>query len=67
MSRDLHFDVCLPPESSQSDVMKSFGIYQLLNGVLSGYSVCIMAYGPTGSGKTHTMTGTQASSPQPLR
>lgn len=40
--------------------MQSFGIYQLLNGVLSGYSVCVMAYGPTGSGKTHTITGTQA-------
>jgi len=28
-----------------------------MNGVMEGFSVCIFAYGPTGTGKTFTMMG----------
>ena len=32
-------------------------IEPLASSVLDGYNGCVMAYGPTGSGKTHTMLG----------
>lgn len=32
----------------------------LLEGCFEGYNACVLAYGPTGSGKTYTM-GTNAS------
>jgi len=30
----------------------------LIDSVIQGYNGCVFAYGTTGSGKTHTMTGT---------
>ena len=53
----MRFDVCLGKEAAQDEVMHGLGIYQLMNAAMAGYSVCVLAYGPTGSGKTHTMTG----------
>ena len=32
-------------------------VSELVQSSLDGYSVCVMAYGQTGAGKTHTMTG----------
>ena len=33
---------------------------ELVHSAADGYNVCVMAYGQTGTGKTHTMVGTQA-------
>ena len=43
------------PDSNQSDIFAQ--AEGLVTSVLDGYNVCIFAYGPTGSGKTHTMEG----------
>ena len=42
--------------ASQEDVYDSCG-RELVTRVLDGYNATIMAYGQTGAGKTHTMTG----------
>lgn len=57
VSRRMQFDYCLGESAGEEDIMDSLGIPQLLDAVLAGYHVCILAYGPTGSGKTHTISG----------
>ena len=42
--------------ASQEDVYRSCGS-GLVTRVMDGYNATIMAYGQTGAGKTHTMTG----------
>ena len=51
------FDAVLGPESTQSDVYDL--ARPLIDAVLTGGSGCIFSYGQSGSGKTHTMLGTQ--------
>merc|ERR1712165_235959 len=57
-----HFDymdrVILPPEDQES-TYESMGLPTMLNRFLDGYNVTFMAYGQTGTGKTHTMFGSQ--------
>jgi len=57
-----HFDymdrVILPPEDQES-TYESLGLPTMLNRFLDGYNVTFMAYGQTGTGKTHTMFGSQ--------
>lgn len=48
------------PDTPQVEVYEE--IRPLIGPLLDGYDVCVLAYGPTGSGKTHTMTGYQADS-----
>ena len=33
-------------------------VNELIRSAMDGFQVCIFAYGQTGTGKTHTMTGT---------
>lgn len=51
------FSRVFSPSSTQAAVFEE--VEDLVVSVLSGYNACIMAYGPTGSGKTHTMEGTR--------
>ena len=51
------FDLCCHPGFQQLDVWRLSGVRQLLDSVLDGFSATIFAYGPTGSGKTYTMSG----------
>lgn len=57
--REVNFDRVFRADSKQSDVYESIGV-PALEGVLQGKSACICAYGPTGTGKTYTMTGTSS-------
>eukprot|EP00873_Tetraselmis_striata_P039071 jgi/Tetstr1/459335/TSEL_004730.t1 len=50
------FDAVLGPDSKQGDVFRCVG-QPLVDNCLAGYNSTVMAYGPTGSGKTHTMLG----------
>ena len=50
------FRKVLGPETSQTDVFDQCGA-PTIAGVLEGYNATIMAYGQTGAGKTHTITG----------
>lgn len=50
------FNRVFRPSASQLDVFEE--IRPLVASCVDGYNVCIMAYGPTGSGKTFTMQGT---------
>jgi hypothetical protein len=48
MQREFSFHACLGPDVSQAEVMELVGLPQLLDAALSGYHVCIFAYGQTG-------------------
>lgn len=52
------FDKVLSPETSQESLFSE--ITQILHASLDGANSCIFSYGPTGSGKTHTMEGGSA-------
>ena len=51
------FNQCFGTECSQEKLFESCGVLPLLDHVLEGYSATVFAYGPTGSGKTYTITG----------
>ncbi|VDP90349.1 unnamed protein product [Echinostoma caproni] len=51
------FNRVFRPGATQLDVFEE--IRPLIASCVDGYNVCIMAYGPTGSGKTYTMQGVQ--------
>jgi kinesin family member C1 len=50
------FDKVFAPEVSQDSIFKEMN--QIVRATLDGCNTCIFAYGPTGSGKTHTLEGT---------
>jgi kinesin family protein 18/19 len=51
------FDRVFDDTTSQSDVYEGT-TKNLLDSVLDGYNATVFAYGATGCGKTHTITGT---------
>ncbi|KAF3649997.1 Kinesin-4 [Capsicum annuum] len=53
------FDAVFSPQADQAEVFEDAA--PLATSVLDGYSVCIFAYGQTGTGKTFTMEGTEES------
>lgn len=50
------FDRVFGPESVQEDVFLS--LVPALDTVIKGFNACVLAYGQTGAGKTHTLIGT---------
>ncbi|KRW98337.1 P-loop containing nucleoside triphosphate hydrolase [Pseudocohnilembus persalinus] len=50
------FDIVLPPEVHQQEVY-DLCAYPIVEGILEGYNGTIFAYGQTGTGKSHTMSG----------
>ncbi|RNF21348.1 putative OSM3-like kinesin [Trypanosoma conorhini] len=50
------FDAVINNTFSQRDIFTQF-IMPLVDSVLEGYNATVFAYGQSGSGKTHTMTG----------
>jgi hypothetical protein len=50
------YDDIAGPEVNQDDMHRRYG-KQILDSSLAGYNSTIFCYGSTGSGKTHTMTG----------
>ncbi len=54
-SKNFEFDRVFGSLSSQQDVFTD--VAPLATSVLDGYNACILAYGQTGAGKTHTMRG----------
>ncbi|DAA15164.1 TPA: kinesin family member 18A-like [Bos taurus] len=50
------FDAVFDQHASQEDVYLAT-TQQLVEGVVSGYNATVFAYGPSGTGKTHTMLG----------
>lgn len=52
------FDHVFSPTSTQEDVFSS--VRDLINEALLGFNVTIFAFGMTGSGKTHTISGNQS-------
>ncbi|RKO95505.1 P-loop containing nucleoside triphosphate hydrolase protein, partial [Caulochytrium protostelioides] len=55
-ARTFTFDHCLLGTASQHTVYET-AARGMLDHALEGYNVCILAYGQTASGKTHTMLG----------
>eukprot|EP01028_Stygiella_incarcerata_P014477 TRINITY_DN9709_c1_g1_i1.p1 TRINITY_DN9709_c1_g1~~TRINITY_DN9709_c1_g1_i1.p1 ORF type:complete len:761 (-),score=208.82 TRINITY_DN9709_c1_g1_i1:418-2700(-) len=55
--RVFYFDGVMPDSTTQEDVFHLCGISELIDSVFEGYSATVFAYGITGSGKTHTLTG----------
>ncbi|GFH23042.1 uncharacterized protein HaLaN_20590 [Haematococcus lacustris] len=54
--KDFHFDKVFEPQVTQAQVYED--TQPLIRSMLDGFNVCIFAYGQTGAGKTHTMSGT---------
>ncbi|KAJ3339262.1 kinesin-like protein Klp5 [Gonapodya sp. JEL0774] len=52
------FDRVFDENASQQEVYEN-STKHLIDGVLNGYNATVFAYGATGCGKTHTITGTQ--------
>ncbi|KAJ7546786.1 hypothetical protein O6H91_08G054500 [Diphasiastrum complanatum] len=52
------FDVAFGPESTNKDVYEKT-VSAMVGGVIQGLNATVFAYGATGSGKTHTMAGTE--------
>ncbi|XP_060520621.1 kinesin-like protein KIF11-B isoform X2 [Cylas formicarius] len=59
--RKYQFDKVFPPESSQMDIYL-YAVSPMISDVIAGYNCTVFAYGPTGTGKTHTMIGGDPSS-----
>jgi hypothetical protein len=55
ITKSFQYDTVFPPASTQENVFED--TKALIQSTLDGYNVCIFAYGQTGAGKTHTMTG----------
>jgi len=51
-----YFDRIFPEKYDTETVYKNTCV-DLIDSVLKGFNGCVFAYGTTGSGKTHTMTG----------
>lgn len=54
--RMFHFDRVFGEACGQSDIFEE--VSPLVESALSGFTSTVFAYGPTGSGKSHTMLGT---------
>lgn len=52
--RQFSYDYAFGPDAQQQDVFAGC-VSQLVDAVLEGCTATVLAYGPTGSGKTHTM------------
>ncbi|KAF5951325.1 hypothetical protein HYC85_009269 [Camellia sinensis] len=57
--KEFGFDKVFLQEATQEDVFVE--VEPILRSALHGHNVCILAYGQTGTGKTFTMDGTNAS------
>ena len=54
--RQFVFDGVLPPDAQQEDVYRAACTEtEVIAGVLEGINGCVMCYGQTGAGKTHTL------------
>ncbi|CAM9689623.1 unnamed protein product, partial [Scytosiphon promiscuus] len=53
---DFSFDRVFGPEASQDDVFET--VKPLVHATVDGFTTTVFAYGSTGSGKTHTISGT---------
>lgn len=53
---EYEFEIVFGPESSQESIYETC-VKPLLHHVLNGKNASVFAYGPTGSGKTHTIVG----------
>ena len=47
------------PDDRQEDTFNKMGLPEMLEQFLSGYNATFLAYGQTGTGKTHTMFGSR--------
>ena len=52
--KEFQFDHVFEPSSEQGDIFDKCAA-PLLQQLVSGFNVTIMAYGPTGSGKSYTL------------
>ncbi|XP_075264906.1 kinesin-like protein KIF12, partial [Convolutriloba macropyga] len=56
-SKPFTFNAVFDGETSQSEFFDNCGVMRLVDKALEGFACTVFAYGPTGSGKTHTITG----------
>ena len=56
-SRPLTFNRVYDPNVSQERFFEESGIKELIVQAIDGYSICVFAFGQTGSGKSFTITG----------
>lgn len=55
-SKEFHFEHVYGTEASQQSIFDDLGM-PLVEAAIQGFNTCMLAYGMTGSGKTHSMTG----------
>eukprot|EP00397_Hematodinium_sp_SG-2012_P013103 GEMP01013296.1.p1 GENE.GEMP01013296.1~~GEMP01013296.1.p1 ORF type:complete len:730 (+),score=153.45 GEMP01013296.1:191-2380(+) len=56
--KDFTFDAVYDQDTTNSELYETSG-YIIVESVVDGYNGTVFAYGQTGTGKTHTMSGTQ--------
>ena len=54
-----YMDGVILPQDDQRDTYAAVGMEEMLDRFLEGYNSTFLAYGQTGTGKTHTMFGSQ--------
>ncbi|KAI8110594.1 hypothetical protein M9435_002268 [Picochlorum sp. BPE23] len=59
-NRKYHFDRVYGPETTQ-EMLYETAVAPMVDEVLQGFNCTVFAYGQTGTGKTHTMTGDMVS------
>lgn len=60
VSRSYQFDRVLRPNATQAETFETCDIRGVVENALKGFNCLLFAHGPTGSGKTYTLTGSSS-------
>ncbi|ETO18240.1 kinesin [Reticulomyxa filosa] len=65
-SKQFTYDYVATPQTTQELLFQNCGVTQLIDASINGFATTIFAYGPTGSGKTYSISGDETTLMQQL-